>query len=271
MKSNVHRFMGWRWMIGCAVMVASVETHAVVNAIITKTQYAAPGPITSLFTASATDLVNAGQPSLGTVTFVSPPANGACLNNGNVGVDGTLTSPAYNATLGGFTGMSGNTVTFDLVGTSGYDILRIDCYNGDVDHASCGRQVYNAYYSLVGEPGWRPIVDESFLVNTMGTPGEGDDVYHPTATFNNYARTSLTALTGTTVPIATHVDGIRLVFGPGTIMSDTGFNWYGGVNNYWREIDVLGVASPEVPEPAAGFLAAGLLAALCGRRRRTTV
>lgn len=254
----------------CLLLGGTIAGHAVVNVNITKSMFTPPDPTTSTigsyFTPSASDLANAGQPSLAAMAFAATPASGAALNNGSIGIDGRYTSPTYNATLGGYMGLGNNTVTFTFASPYGCNIYTIDAYNGDNEHPSAGRQVYNLYYSPVGDAAFYPLIEESFAVNTNGTPSNyGDDILHPTATFAYYSRTTLTSLAGPGVPLVAFADALRFVLAPSAILDDLGRAYYGNANLYWREIDVIGL---EMPEPGMlTCLAAGGLW-LAGRRRR---
>ena len=249
-----------------AMLVAASAANAVTNAAITKTTYAPTGTgdaIGNYFSPSAVDLVNAGQPSLAGVSFAVPPASAAAINDGGIGLDGVYTG--WNPVLSGYMGLANNTVTFTFADPYIRKITRIDGYSGDSEHVSAGRQAYNVYYSPIGDPAFYPIVDESFVVDTNGTPSNyGDDIVHPMLIANYYSQTTLTSLAGAGQPLAEYVDALQFVFCPGLMVDDLGRGYVGNLNNYWREIDVFGT----VPEPATLTVAALGLAALAQRRPR---
>ncbi|OPZ25734.1 MAG: hypothetical protein BWZ02_02325 [Lentisphaerae bacterium ADurb.BinA184] len=197
---------------------------------------------------SAGDLINAGQPTLATVTTnglaLSFGTTLAAINDGAAWPNGAHL-PSATASSDG----AGETweIQFDLAlsaGSAGYSITEVQTFAAfPSEHlARRANQTYGLYFSLVGDP--------SFALATSVAIGNSGDSHETRMT-----------ITDTTGVIATGVDAIRFAFSPPPGAP--------GASNstIWRELDVFGFeVVGAIPEPATGLLAlAGL--ALAWRRR----
>jgi len=229
---------------------AAADTVTVGSVLITKDATTSAAP----FVPSATDLGNAGQPSLVGMSVAPSTSNPSILNDGVMG-------PDANSSV---TNVADRSITFTLADPAGYDIFEIASYAGWSGHISQGRQMYNAFYSVVGDPNFLPLLDVTFVVPPDGSP-------HPSWAQGDYTRVALTSVDAGQ-PLATQVDAIRLDFGPVTTTKADGTPWMSGNNRFHREIDVIGEVSQDataIPEPATlVMLGLGGLVALRRRRRR---
>ena len=189
---------------------------------------------------SATDLVNAGQPTLTSV--VAPAVNGGSIAGLN---DGTAGSWAWYVT---------STITFNLdttVNTQGYDITKINSFAGW--GANMGAQSFTLFLKTTTSSG-------NFVQYGLGP--NGTDPFVNEIGFNESTRSTnlstLTTLTGASGgPIATGVTALQFQY------SNPSVSGNGAVI---REIDVIGTAA--VPEPSTWALLAFSLTAVVTLRRR---
>jgi hypothetical protein len=209
---------------GAAPLALSTPTYAAFSQV--------GGPFAP-FTVSNTDLL---QTAFG----------GIVASTGNFTLEGTGGIPVLANGAFSITGITGNnpelatgqnnasiTIALDLTNASfGFDITQIVGYGGWND-AGRDRQLYNLYYSTIGDSGFTLIGGADF------DPGAVTGISAVSATFN-------TALTG--------VDQLRIDFLNG---QENGHAGYG-------EFDVFGTAT--VPESASAALL--LFGGVLGLRRR---
>lgn len=195
------------------------------------------------FPASATDLINQGQPSLGAVThtdyanFSTFSING--LNDGQLGGASAQTAEATFDLDGTWTSeFNLNTL---LPNTLGYTITEIRTISGWISDR-VGQQ-YTVEYSLINNPAFSTLGSFNLFTNITGS-----------------AQISLTDTTGV---LLSGVDAIRFSFvDPAT-----------GDTTVYREVDVFGfeatVPPPPVPEPASVvLLGLGCVGLMVRRHRR---
>ena len=217
------RFVG---LAGAVLIGASVSHAAVIQ---TNSGTGNNGSLAA-YAASATDLVNAGQPTLLSRTESVPtPSYGSDFNALN---NGTLGSPPVDNNLVNVAIYAGGpwTVTFTLdtsVNTAGYDIGSISTISSWNDTRT--NQAYTVQYTTVGNPTLQTLGAYSYQ------PGQGGGDNATRITLSNVGLTGVKSLSFT-------IDNVQGVY---------------------REIDVFAV-----PEPAsiASLLAAGSLMMM--RRRR---
>lgn len=190
------------------------------------------------YPASATDLINQGQPSLGATShpgytnFSSFSIGG--LNDGLLGTASTATPEATFDLDGAWT----SEFNLNLLAGSnslGYTITEIRTIVGWASDR-VGQQ-YTVQYSKIGDPGWTLLDSFSLFTGISGS--------------------SQITLTDTTGVIASGVDALQFtIVDPAT-----------GTASVYREIDVFGFEA-QVPEPSAFYLVGLGMLGLVGRVRR---
>ena len=217
--------------IGCLAMVLiGLSVADVQSAVI---QQANTSSVTEL-AVNPTDLINAGQASLASVSSTNPAteygsAGISAVNNGVGGIGAASCAYTDNRAF---------TVTFTLktsTYTLGYDITSVETFAA-WPAAVDVQQQYELLYSTVGS--------DSFT--SLGT------FVYDNATVN-YSRIALTSSDGL---IATGVDQVRFAF--------TGV----GALGCWTELDVQGIATIPEPTACALLLMGGVFAVI--RRPRNT-
>lgn len=190
--------------------------------------------------ASASDLVDASEGTLGSVTTSTANFGATGLN------DGVAASDSTNAAFYSNTNLSA-TITFTLdtsVNTFGYDLASIQSIAGwggnSTTHAN---QSYNVMVSYVGDASFSLLQSVSYTPFTSG----------------NASKSSMVTISDDGGDLlASGVDEIRFVY------NETG-TWGTAAGLVIREIDVTGAAS--IPEPSSAALL-GLAGLTLAMRRR---
>lgn len=199
------------------------------------------------FPVSSTDLVNNGQSTLGglSASGFSAFSDGSGSSSPNILNDGTAGTSQKSVETAVTTQTTNWTLTINLntsTNTQGYSLSEIDSYSGwTVDYVN---QKYTLAYSTVSAP--------TSFTNVLGT-FENDST---TTTGTSPPSSLKIALTDSTGQIATNVAALQFTFQPDSVRAHQGA---------YREIDVIGTATPE-PASASLVLLAGT--ALLLRRRQ---
>ena len=246
-----------RWTTRPQHLVALLLTAALITASVPSAEATlVVTPSTTIgnelaYPVSSTDLINQGQPSLGTVihtnynNFSTFSIGG--LNDGLIGA-ATTQSPEATFDLDGSWTSEFNLVTL-LPNTLGYTITEIRTNVGWIgDRAG---QEFSIEYSQVGSAAFLPLD-----ANPLTVPIDRFALY-----FTSTGSSSI-SITDTTGAVLTGVDAIRFTFyDPAT-----------GSASVYREIDVFGFEDfiPPAPEPSSALLlglgCCGMM--LRGKRRR---
>ena len=250
-------------LITAVLLALTASSHA---AIVIDTESSTGTPLAStpwFGRLSADDLINAGQPTLASVTrdgvFFgnSGPNDGQSTQTGGASDTTTNTyipSEASGALASKFTEPGGEWwATYNLNLTTnidGYDITSIESFMGfNANSELQGNQLYSVDVSTVGSSVYVPLTSVSYAPFTSV-----DGVHH----FSHVAITE-----DESGVLATNVDSIRFRLrdpGNGAGVAD------GTVIN---ELDVHGVASAAVPEPSS-LLLVGVMAALAAVGRHSS-
>ncbi|MDB6077703.1 MAG: GDSL-like Lipase/Acylhydrolase [Akkermansiaceae bacterium] len=200
-------------------------------------------------TVSGTDLVNAGQPTLGSVSSSDFTAYGdASIAVLNDGLDGGWNSISSNTAVTTQTTPWALTYMLNLAGApNGYDISRIDVMSlWTIDYVN---QHYSVLISTTSNPAFT-VLDANVTTTTASSQsGAGSSLL-----------SSLTDNSPSGV-IASNVTGIQFVFEAVPDPTSAGEEHQAA----YREVDVFGVSS--IPEPAAGTLSLIGLGVILRRRR----
>ncbi len=216
----------------------------------------------TFFTANATDLVNNGQSTLGSVTgsdsMTYVGAGGLpTLNNGAIGIDSGF--PGFNAAAlndialapDGQTSFQTITLTLDTtVNTFGYDIQAVQTIAAWQGARS--EQSYQLFYNTVSDATY-------FSLGTVNTAVGPSPVGGSTRV--SFFDSVLNVPTG--LAIASGVKSLQIQYYPGY----ASFDPFVLDSTAYREVDVIGVAS--VPEPSTyAMLIAGAAAVFFMRARK---
>ena len=174
------------------------------------------------------------------LTGLSPAVTGTMQFDTDGVYDGAYVS-ASGATNGGNSYMNPYPIvmTFDLTGSvTGYDLTSITSIAGwNANRNIHASQNYTVSVSFIGDTAYIPLT----LTGAFDVVSGGSIVYYPFSSSGSGA-SKVTITENSSGVIASGVDGIR-------------FNFM--VDSVFQEIDVLGVASAPIPEPATSALLIG--------------
>ncbi len=186
-------------------------------------------------TASATDLVNSGQPTFSSATTTRTPTFGfPGINNGVAATD-VNHSAFYRNTE------TPASVTFDLntaVNVNGYTIQSLNTIAGWTGvNVTQANQKYEVLVSQVGDPTFR-------LLGTVTNA--------PFAASSTAGASTRSIVTDTTGTLATNVDRVRLnLIYPGLVGNNS------TLGTVYREVDVIGVATAAALAPRTNLISNG--------------